>query len=307
MTDLEYLKSLKDNIIKYRYNLNILSDITFGIEIEYENIVNDTLTYLLNEQINFNKILDGWINKREVDIAEYNDLYEEMNGEINSPILSDSTKTWESLRNILFLLRRNGAIVTEKCGTHINIGAHIFENKIKYFRNFFLLWMLYEEEIYKFCSGEYKCVRTRNNHVIDRVSKILKENINFIISDSIHVYGYLDRIFSNTLYKSCDISLDHFSGKCFEENNRIEFRLPNATLKEEILQNYINFFVKFLIACKKELDIEKTLYKINNNKHSIFELVDYIFEDDTDKEYFLIQALKTNKIYNKNLKCHLHY
>ena len=50
------------------------------------------------------------------------------------------------------------------------------------------------------------------------------------------------------------------------------------------------------------------VYKINNNEHNAVELADYVFEDNIDKDNFLIQTLKTNKIYKKELPSHItHY
>ena len=107
--------------------------------------------------------------------------------------------------------------------------------------------------------------------------------------------------------KIFDVSFAKVMKAKYAYDNRIEFRIPNGTLKEEIWQNYINFFVKFLIACKKELDVEEVVYKINNNEHSAIELADYVFEDNIDKDNFLIQTLKTNKIYKKELPPHIIY
>lgn len=301
MTEQDYKKLLKGNLIEYRTSLNLPDDVTFGIEIEYENIVKDTVSYLLKEEESYNLI--GWKNKSEFDISEYNTLNEEMNGEINSPILRDTQYTWESLEAILNLLDNNGAIITEKCGGHVNIGAHILENNNKYWRNFLLLWILYEKEIYKFSSGEFLKLRNNINIFIKRICPYL------LIESILECNNkyYLLSI-SNVLHDRChDIYFKEFPNQTFIEGNRIEFRIPNGTLSKEIWQNYINFFVKFLLSTKKEIDIEKILYKINNNEHNAVELADLVFDNDIDKEYFLIQALKTNKVYKKEIPKHIKY
>lgn len=308
MTEKDYKEMLKNRLIEYRDTLNLPSDITFGIEIEYENIPTDTVTYLIYQERSFNKELKNWINKRELDLCEYNNnLKENMNGEINSPILKDNIDTWKNLKVVLDLLNRNNALITQKCGGHVNIGAHILGNNQEYWRNFLLLWILYEKEIYKFCSGENIKVRRRDDNTIERISKELKLNINNILNNYSDIYKYLKHASYCLFFKCHDISLKTFSGNAFEENNKIEFRIPNGTLSEEIWQNYINFFAKFVIACKKELDTEKVLYKIKNHEHSVIELCDYVFDNDIDKEYFLIQTLKTNKIYKKELHPHITY
>ena len=146
MTEKEYKMELKDKFITYRPNLYLPNDITFGVEIEYANVVKDTISYLLNEEQKEGNLID-WENKSEFDIAFYNRYGEEENGEVNSPILNDNINTWKDLAYLLKLLKNKGANVTEKCGSHINIGAHILGDNIIYWRNFLLLWILYYHSI----------------------------------------------------------------------------------------------------------------------------------------------------------------
>lgn len=307
MTEKEYKKILKDELIEYRESLNLSKDITFGVEIEYENIPVDNLSYFLEELRDYNNNFLHWKNKREIDIEEINNLNEEMNGEINSPILIDSIDTWQNLREILNLLNSNSAIITERCGGHVNIGAHILGGNSEYWRNFILLWILYEKEIYKFSSGEYVKVRNRNDNIINNSSNILKRDIESILKLDDSVSDYLNNCAYRLFTKKYDISFQDINDIIFKRNNKIEFRVPNGSLNEEIWQNYINFFTKFLIACKKELNIDKILYKLKNDEHNAVELDNYIFDDEIDKNYFLIQTLKANKVYKKILPSHIKY
>jgi len=309
MNDNDYKRILKDRKINYRSTLNLPKNVTFGVEIEYENVLNELVSELLYEEEIFDKNFSNWINKPEIDLTYDNiDVNKLMNGEINSPVLKDNIKTWKDLRIVLNILNKNGAIVTNQCGGHINIGAHILSSNVTYWRNFLLLWILYEKEIYKFSSGEFSKIRIRENGVIDRLTPSLIRNILYISNvdkNKIDIISYLNKSGISFLDKKHDISFYNFKKFDYDVDNRIEFRLPNATLKEEIWQNYINFFAKFMIACKKELDVDKTLYKINHNEHSTLELADYVFEDNIDKDNFLIQTLKTNKIYKKELIPHI--
>lgn len=302
MTEKDYRNELKDKFITYRNSLNLPKNVTFGIEIEYENVVKDTMTHLLNEEKTINMDLNGWINKSEIDIEEYNEIGEAVNGEINSPILRDEIKTWKNLRNILNLMDRNGAIITEKCGGHVNIGSHIIGKNTKYLRNFILLWILYEKEINKFSSGEFNRKRNDIKRIFEPISKAINTN------KFVDIKGKFNKNFliDECLFDKCHaFHIDTPIKNKFSIGNRIEFRVPNASLSEEIWQNYINFFSRFLIACKKDLDIEYTLYKIKNNLHNPIELADFVFDNDIDKNNFLIQTLKTNKIYQKELHKHI--
>lgn len=113
----KYLESLKNKVIEYRETLNLDSNITFGIEIEYENIVNYNMSYFLDYILEFR----DWKNVEETDIMEYYEN-EMMNGEINSPKLTDTYNTWKKLSELLMLMRNKNGLVSYKCGTHINIG-----------------------------------------------------------------------------------------------------------------------------------------------------------------------------------------
>ncbi len=288
--EIKSLQDLKNKFIEYRDTLNLDKNITFGIEIEYENILNYDMTYFLHCILDLN----DWNNDTEVDIMEYynNQI---MNGEVKSPVLTDTIDNWKKLSELLNFIRKHNGIVSYRCGTHINIGAHIFKS-IENYLNFILLWTLYENEIYSFFSGEFKKVREREKGIIDKISYYVRNNLEDISNYNIPLFN-----------QNNDVSFIKVKSTSFDINNVIEFRVPNGTLNEAICQNYINFCTKFLLASKKELDIEKTIYKIQNNKHNIFELIDYIFDEDIDKDNFLIQSLKLNQIYNKKLLKHKTY
>ena len=242
-------------------------------------------------------------------IEDYENL---MNGEINSPVLKDNINTWKNLRIVLNILNKNNAVITNQCGGHVNVGTQVLGFNTVYWRNFLLLWLLYEKEIYKFSSGEFLKVRVRSESVIDRIVPLYKKNINVVLEASkikykIGLYKYLSSVGIPLNEKMLDVSFSNVDYSKYRYDNRIEFRIPNGSLKEEIWQNYINFFVKFLLACKKEFDVEKIVYKINHDDHNAIELADYVFEDNIDKDNFLIQALKTNKVYKKELPGHIEY
>lgn len=292
MKQKEYLQRLKGKAIKYRDTLNLDNNITFGLEIEYENIFNSNMSYFLNDILE----LKDWVNDQETDIMEYYQN-EMMNGEVKTPPLTDTKKTWEDLRSVLMLMKNNNGFVTSWCGGHVNIGAHIFENIEDYYRNFILLWTLYKTEINYFSSGEFKKIRVKEKGIIDGISKEVKRYLIDI------AYNFEIPYFD----KNHEVSFEKATEAFYEKNNVIEIRLPNGTLNEEIWQNYVNFFTKFLLKCKEDIDIDKIVYKIEKDEHDIFELADFVFTDDLDKDNFLIQSLKLNKIYNKSLVAHKIY
>ena len=204
---------------------------------------------------------------------------------------------------MLDILKDNGGLITEKCGAHVNIGAHVLGTKVKYWKNFLLLWMLYEKEIYQFSSGEFINVRTDIDNVLERISLDIDIDDIMNLRNKKNITNLDNSIFS----KCSDIRITRNINKNKCRKNVIEFRIPNGTLSKEIWQNYINFFARFVLACRKKLDKEKIYYKILNDEHDILDLANLIFEEETDKENFLIQSLKTNQQYQKELIKHKIY
>jgi len=304
MTEREYRNKLKDKLIEYRNELNLGNAVTFGVEIEYENVMFDLVSYFLDYEQNYDTSFIGWTNHIEVDISEFN-KDELMNGEIVSPILTDNIETWKNLKIILDMLKRNDAVITDRCGGHVNIGTQILNYNTNYFRNLFLLWLLYEKEIYNFSSGEYSSVRKRDNNLLKRIALTLNSKIDEILENENDLFTYLKKVL--VVSDSYDITFKSVKGPAIFNDNRIEIRIPNGTLNEEILQNNINFFTKFLLVCRNELDIEKIIWKISRNDHSPVELANLVFKEQLDKDNFLIQTLKTNKIYQKTLPKHIIY
>lgn len=194
MTEKDYKRELKNKLIEYRTNLNLSEDITFGLEIEYENIPYYDVSHYLNTLKKEYDSCYGWVNKMEPDISEYNEFRDVMNGEINSPVLRDKIEDWKNIKLILDLLNNKKAIITEQCGTHINIGAHMLGYNQEYWKNFFLLWILYEKEIYRFSSGEYLKVRKRYDNVLERTALDIKQNITKLFSYRKDVKTYISSI-----------------------------------------------------------------------------------------------------------------
>ena len=286
---IECVKELKDKYIEYRDTLNLSKKITFGVEIEYENVLNSLVTHEL-KKLN----ITNWTNKTEVDIREYTDCFKEMNGEIVSPILIDSKETWKNLKKILEMLNGKNAIITNKCGGHVNIGIQIFENNLEYYKKFLYAWMFYSIYIRRFSTGDFDKLRNFKDTHFNPV--IFNPESNMTGS----VYGFNPCLFD----KHHEIYIHVQNGIESIYDDRIEFRIPNGTLDPSIFQNYINFFAKFIIACKN-IDREEIIYKIKKNKNSLNDLLDFTFDNELDKENFKIQYYKINEYYRKKHNNHI--
>jgi len=305
---MEKFELLSKMDISYKESLGLPNDLTFGIEIEYENVLKNDVSRILDKLKEDDSSFLDWRNKSESDIAYVTEFRQEFNGEINSPILKDSITTWKNLKTILEEIKNKGAIVTNYCGGHINIGAHILEDNPEYLRNLFLIWILYEKEIVSFSSGEFNKIRDRKEYLTSSYSTYLKNNMDLVLDIKDKTMGsYIKDIDFMLFSKNYAIALPLLINKKMRYDNRIEFRLPNGSLSEEIWQNYINFYANLVLICKKDLDVEKILYKIYKGDHNLFDLANLVFSSEEDKNNFLIQSLGINKKYNKELVKHLHY
>ena len=133
---------------------------------------------------------------------------------------------------------------------------------------------------------------------------------NFAIEDVIR--NYKERKLNAVNLKN----MSYFNSR--KARNTVEFRCPNGTLDEITWQNNVNFFVKFMILCKKgHFDKDKVLRRDSINKDKIFtyhdynklyidealELVDLVFDNNLDKINFLKQYLKLYDLFSYDEAC----
>ena len=136
----DYLFQLNDYEIEYRDDLNIDQSVTFGIEIEYEGIKQE--------------IVDDFINCNYSDWESTNEQSISKGGEIISPILTNSKRIWEDIRDICSFLKNNNAITDNDAVAHLHVGTSILGDDIKKWHTFLGLYTAFENIIYKYASGE---------------------------------------------------------------------------------------------------------------------------------------------------------
>lgn len=293
--DLQDLIVLIDDCnIKMRKKLAFDKITTFGLEFEFEKakivkIKESMKVYFSNE---WKMVNDGSLKK---------------GAEINSPILKDEEKSWKDIK-ILCEILQSLATIDQKAGGHIHVGAHILGDNKKSWINFFKIWSVYENIIYRFAYGEFATARP----CLKKYAKPLSNILNTIINDE----NKIGRSLEDILY---DIAYDRFQAvnfnnvsryNCneFKKFNTLEFRCPNGTLNPVIWQNNTNFFVKLLMYCKNsnyDNDLVEKRYLLKNNKFNdlkwydeiyldqALELCDMIFTNNLDKIYFLKQYIKS--------------
>ncbi len=293
---LELFNLLDDYYIEYRDSLNFSKDITFGLELEFENV---KYRKLLDK---FNALKSEWIMKHDPSLDD--------GAEINSPILTDEKIYWDQLKKICLFVQKNGHVGLNS-GGHVHIGAHILENEKLYFLNFVKLWSVYENVIFRFCYGEFLTERVNMYKYAAPVSNDFWNAYNILKNN-------LDNIKKRFLYEDRRaVNLDNFLFDCgYFLKNTIEFRCPNGTLDPVIWQNNVNLFVKLLKYSKSNNfndDLLSKRHEMNKNEYSnleyykeiyldeAIEFCDLIFNNNLDKINFLRQYLKSFKIGNGKL------
>ena len=288
----ELLIQIENFKLEYRENLALSKNVSFGIEIEYENV----FRFLVNSYIKKN--FSDWIGHKDASLDN--------GGEITSPILYDNEKTWNDLKNICNYLKKKKANTLNRAGGHIHIGSQILEYNLNYWRLFIKMYMLYENVIFRFAYGEkLQARRTLQkfappiaNSLFEKIEQLNRVKTLSSLSEVLPVEEKYQALnFRNTIFLDVEIF----------NKNTVEFRSPNATIEEIVWQNNINAFTKLMLAATKGLIDEECLdYKISNFTNydfmykeiclkSVLEFVDLIFDNNLDKIYFLKQYFKDFK------------
>lgn len=281
--------------LKLRSRINLPEDITFGLEIEYEYAKKELISKALDELEISEKISLNWTGTSDSSLTH--------GGELDSPIFTDTEKTWIELDNLCKMLEEY-ATISVNSGGHIHIGAHILEGKEEYWLNFLKLWEVYENIIYRFCYGEFKTGRPS----ISSYAEPLRNNLLIDYPELVVDKANLKSILSTVSYKR-DQGINFYKVRksTYSSDNTIEFRCPNGSLNATIWQNNVNFLARLLLFSKSpsfdDDTITKRLQTIEKKDLSLevynevdlnpaLEICDMIFSNNLDKIYFLKQYLK---------------
>ena len=294
--DLNYLSQM---LLEYRDKLNFNRSTTFGMEIEFEN----AKFYEIKSEM---ENLDDW--KIIDDISVMRTIgFKKCGGEVISPICDDSKDTWNELKEICNILKKNNASSTNRTGGHVHVGIQEFKNDYKAYRNFLILYASYEPIIYRFLAGENSRIRSNASRYAKPFAyKILVEKnniINFNCLDDVRNFIYRNNDRKGYGLNFANINLTNTQ----KEKNTIEFRSPNGTVEEVIWQNNVNFIIKLIDYCSSSnFDYEFLLDKFNKihrkninfetyelmNIKEALELSNLLFDNQLDKDYFLRQYFK---------------
>lgn len=306
---LQMLTLLKQYYLSLRLNLNLSKNITFGIEIEFEEAKREIIEKDLATTFPDN----SW--------KVVNDGSLKNGGEINSPVLTNNKHTWTDLERVCSIVSNNASIL-DNCGGHVHIGMPILGNNSKYWYNFAILWAAFEHVIFRFLYGEYlaprKGILEQARPIsldiinqLDRLKKYSKMNTALYILKALDVKNerHLAINFTNMT------KIPPYKYNLVENKNTIELRGGNGSLIPVIWQGRIDLLIHlFLYAKSPDFDETIIMSKINKiledeipsniRKYSYIyqndalELADLIFDNNLDKIYFLRQYIKSGEVSN---------
>ena len=296
---IEYLNYLSQMLLEYRDKLNFNRSTTFGMEIEFENAKFNEIKRKIEK-------IDDWQIKEDISVMKTIGSTK-YGGEVTSPICDDSKDTWNELKEICNILKKNNAFCTNRTGGHVHVGIQEFKNNYEAYRNFLILYAVYEPIIYRFLAGENSKIRSNASRYAKPFAyKILVEKNNIINFDCLD--DVRNFVYRNDERKGYGLNIGNINlTNMRKEKNTIEFRSPNGTVEEVIWQNNVNFIVKLINYCSSNnFDYEFLLDKFNKihsnninieiyelmNIKEALELSNLLFDNQLDKDYFLRQYFK---------------
>ena len=290
--------------LRYRDTLWLPRGVTFGPEIEFENLSNDVVNnYLITLSDSFFSEFDGSLSN---------------GGEFNSFLMRDDVSHWIILKKICMFLKDKKADMSHNAGGHIHVGAHILGSDCDAWLDFLKLYTAYESVLFRFFYGDKVSARKK----ILRFAPPIADDL-YSILDSIKDAKSIQDIFLNLpMDKYQALSFWHVNFADPDEMKKghtVEFRMPNGSAEEVVLQNYINVCTKMLLYASMHcLDTDFLNYKLDKERisssrdfclyHEVLlknslEFVDILFNNNLDKIYFLKQYLKNFKSDYNSSRC----
>ena len=199
-------------------------------------------------------------------------------------------------------------VTTNNAGGHIHVGAHILKGDYNYWRKFIKLYATYEHVLFRFLYGDKITARKNLIKYARPISNKVFMNIK-LINEAKDMNEIRSAILAKDRYQSINFNNINFLKSSLKAyRNTVEFRSPNSSVDEVIIQNNINALTKLINSVKdSDFDEEFIDYKIEHSDISSqkrdvmynevclkdsLELVDLIFDNNKDKIYFLKQYLK---------------
>ncbi len=301
--DLELLFiKLNDYRLKYHKNIGVDPNISFGVELEFQ----DVLLYYVKKELSRDVKFQDWFIHEDKSCSYVVDDFA-VGGEISSPILHDSDIDWKVLAEVIQCLKKLKAQVTDETAFQVHVGAQIFAQDIQNVVNFVKLWCIFEHVIFKFSYGNHSVARSKILYFAHPIAEATQLKCQFI-------FNFLETLYCPKALnydKKWALNFQNYSFLSLEEeiNNDIEIRCANGLLDKAMIQNTIYFYLKLMLYVMSDhFDQEYIDYLFQNLHVKNFEdysktyiedallLGDLIFDNSLDKINFLKQYIKKGEI-----------
>lgn len=303
----ELLCLLEDYYLELRNRLGFNDDLSFGMEIEFEQAKYYDIKRKL-ESLEDETILSRWELVEDASLVN--------GGEIDSPVLYDKSFLWKEVSIVCDLVSEYAEIGPNSAG-HIHIGSQVLGNKSENWLNFIKLWSVYENVIFRFLYGDKLNARPSVGKYARPMALDLWDDYSFLKDiDNLPLSDIVDFI-DHGRYRAVNlrnviVRNEHlFHVKSPRYKNTIEFRCPNGTLDPVVWQNNINMVTNLLKYSRSSNFDGDTIEKRKQDSFAPYldlnfyeevyleqalELCDLIFTNNYDKIYFLRQYLKSFEI-----------
>ena len=252
----ELLHYLNETKMSYRSTLNLPSKITFGNEIEVNDIILDDAVELVEDFNNKKKL---WGRKR---FEVHKDLT--CDSEIVTPIMSDKPIFWSLLWDMYSFLDEHGATYSYNTSSHIHMGTCVIDTPKKLSLLLKTL-VVFEPIIFKFGYGRDEQPRElmtyqpgMGNYSMFMSPKKVRDFLEFIdrgklqdmgsLNEEVDVFSNCDNRIRNAFnFRNFNFAKFIFPSLGDIENDHMEFRNFNSA-DPIVVQNNIDLCTHILLA-----------------------------------------------------------
>ena len=301
--DLEWLFiKLLNYQMRYRKNLGISPNMSFGLEIEFSHVKLKDVAATFTQDAN----LPFWCVHEDKSCEELIDG-EVLGGEVSTDIMHDLPLDWDKLSKAIALLKKLKAKTNHQTGLHVHVGSQIFKEDIENVCRFVKIWCVFEHVIFKFGYGNTRFPRPNILFFAQPIATATKLKCKYDAN-----YFKKIRVPQALNYdKKWAVNFSNYQALCQEEepNNTIEIRCANGTLNKSLIQNTVNFYLKlmeYVVSPNYDEDLINHLFNQLKLKDldeysklyidDALLLADLIFNNPKDKINFLKQYVKKDEI-----------
>lgn len=243
---------------KFRYDIGLGKKYLYGTELEFFGVYLDELSqtfrseyypvrFALNHKTRGFTKYDEWYLDIDGSVTKRQDG-RFFGGELSSRILTDQKKIWMELKDICHVLKHSGAIVNENCSNHVWINLWSVSDTRYFLEILIKLIILYEIDMRLFYMGGIYCIRPMSY----QWSRMLGERLLSNYSN----FDFSNPDFASFLQNSAMMLFTKHDGihlSKFLSERLMEVRYGRGTIHEKIIQNHINFSLKFVDAIERHL------------------------------------------------------